>query len=135
MISRAGRKTFRLILIKPSHYDDDGYVIQWVRSPIPANSLACLYGLARDCRERGAREEQRGEDKGRGEPALAPLRLTGLWFVGRRLAAEIPVVIASEPSWHCRLLLLRSSPWPPRGALNVACDSIRSRLRCSRYRF
>src|SRR5215203_3612016 len=45
-----GRKTFRLILIKPSHYDDDGYVIQWFRSPIPANSLACLYGLALDAR-------------------------------------------------------------------------------------
>ena len=36
------------------HYDDDGYVIQWVRSPIPANSLACLYGLARDVAERRA---------------------------------------------------------------------------------
>jgi radical SAM superfamily enzyme YgiQ (UPF0313 family) len=50
--ARHGRSVFRLILIKPSHYDDDGYVIQWLRSPIPANSLACLYGLARDCRER-----------------------------------------------------------------------------------
>src|SRR5215210_7363346 len=49
-----GRKTFRLILIKPSHYDDDGYVIQWLRSPIPANSLACLYGLAQDASERQA---------------------------------------------------------------------------------
>ena len=53
MSSSAGtRKTFRLILVKPSHYDDDGYVIQWLRSPIPANSLACLYGLALDCRAR-----------------------------------------------------------------------------------
>jgi hypothetical protein len=41
-----------LILIKPSHYDDDGYVIQWLRSTIPSNSLAALYGLARDCAER-----------------------------------------------------------------------------------
>jgi radical SAM superfamily enzyme YgiQ (UPF0313 family) len=49
-----GRKIFRLILIKPSHYDDDGYVIQWLRSPIPANSLACLYGLARDAKARDA---------------------------------------------------------------------------------
>lgn len=49
-----GRRTFRLFLVKPSHYDDDGYVIQWVRSPIPANSLACLYGLARDVAERRA---------------------------------------------------------------------------------
>ncbi len=43
---------FCLILVKPSHYDDDGYVIQWYRSAIPSNSLAALYGLARDCRER-----------------------------------------------------------------------------------
>ena len=39
-----------LLLIKPSHYDDDGYVIQWVRSQIPANSLACLYGIAQQAR-------------------------------------------------------------------------------------
>jgi hypothetical protein len=45
-------KKFCLILLKPSHYDDDGYVIQWLRSTIPSNSLAALYGLARDCRER-----------------------------------------------------------------------------------
>jgi radical SAM superfamily enzyme YgiQ (UPF0313 family) len=43
---------FKLFLIKPSHYDDDGYVIQWLRSPIPSNSLASLYGLALDCAER-----------------------------------------------------------------------------------
>jgi radical SAM superfamily enzyme YgiQ (UPF0313 family) len=40
---------FALVLIKPSHYDDDGYVIQWYRSAIPSNSLACLYGLATTC--------------------------------------------------------------------------------------
>lgn len=43
------RKTFKLILVKPSHYDDDGYVIQWLRSAIPSNTLAQLYGLARRC--------------------------------------------------------------------------------------
>jgi hypothetical protein len=36
-------------LVKPSHYDDDGYVIQWFRSAIPSNSLAALYSLAKDC--------------------------------------------------------------------------------------
>jgi radical SAM superfamily enzyme YgiQ (UPF0313 family) len=46
------QRKFCLILVKPSHYDDDGYVIQWARSWIPSNSLACLYGLARDCAER-----------------------------------------------------------------------------------
>jgi hypothetical protein len=43
------RRKFLLFLIKPSHYDDDGYVIQWLRSAIPSNSLAVLYGLASDC--------------------------------------------------------------------------------------
>src|SRR6478609_1213556 len=46
------REVFHLFLIKPSHYDDDGYVIQWARSSIPANTLATLYGLALDCAER-----------------------------------------------------------------------------------
>ncbi|HVM80998.1 MAG TPA: radical SAM protein, partial [Stellaceae bacterium] len=46
------RKRFSLVLIKPSHYDADGYVIQWLRSAIPSNSLAVLYGLAQDCKER-----------------------------------------------------------------------------------
>lgn len=44
--------TFQLHLIKPSHYDDDGYVIQWLRSAIPSNTLAAMYGLAADCAER-----------------------------------------------------------------------------------
>ncbi len=48
----SAKKRFCLILLKPSHYDDDGYVIQWLRSTIPSNSLAALYGLARDCSQR-----------------------------------------------------------------------------------
>ncbi len=51
MSSRSPRR-FSLVLIKPSHYDDDGYVIQWFRSAIPSNSLAVLNGLALDCKER-----------------------------------------------------------------------------------
>jgi radical SAM superfamily enzyme YgiQ (UPF0313 family) len=43
---------FLIVLIKPSHYDDDGYVIQWWRGWIPANSPAALYGLALDARRR-----------------------------------------------------------------------------------
>ncbi len=45
-------KRFELFLIKPSHYDDDGYVIQWWRSSIPSNTLATLNSLALDCAER-----------------------------------------------------------------------------------
>ncbi len=46
------RQQFSLVLIKPSHYDDDGYVIQWFRSAVPSNSLAVMNGLALDCKER-----------------------------------------------------------------------------------
>lgn len=50
-VSRTKRR-FQLVLIKPSHYDDEGYVVQRIRSSIPANSLACLYALAQDAAER-----------------------------------------------------------------------------------
>ena len=43
------RHVFRLYLIKPSHYDDDGYVIQWLRSDIPSNTMATLNGIALEC--------------------------------------------------------------------------------------
>ena len=42
------------MLIKPSHYDDDGYVIQWFRSAIPSNTLAVMNGLALESKERRA---------------------------------------------------------------------------------
>ncbi len=46
------KRSFKLLLIKPSHYDDDGYVIRWWRALIPSNSLAAVYGIAMDCAER-----------------------------------------------------------------------------------
>src|SRR5262245_45932220 len=54
MLSRWSRtnRRFQLVLIKPSHYDDDGYVIQWVGAGIPSNTLGVLYSLARDSGER-----------------------------------------------------------------------------------
>ncbi len=45
-------RIFYVELIKPSHYDDDGYVIQWRKSWIPSNSLSCIYGLALDAKQR-----------------------------------------------------------------------------------
>ena len=48
------KRSFRIILIKPSHYDDDGYVIQWWLSTIPSNSLASVYGLLAACAEEKA---------------------------------------------------------------------------------
>ena len=46
------KRRFQLVLIKPSHYDDDGYVIQWARAFIPSNTLAVLYSLGRDSAQR-----------------------------------------------------------------------------------
>ncbi|HUT56873.1 MAG TPA: radical SAM protein [Phycisphaerae bacterium] len=51
---RPGAKPFFVELIKPSRYDDDGYVVQWWRSWIPSNTLACLYGLTLDAAATGA---------------------------------------------------------------------------------
>jgi hypothetical protein len=46
MLNKAPCERFQLILIKPSHYDADGYVVQWLRSTMPSKSLAAVYSLA-----------------------------------------------------------------------------------------
>lgn len=46
------KDVFRFVMIKPSHYDDEGYPIQWMRSDIPSNTLAAVHGLALDCARR-----------------------------------------------------------------------------------
>ena len=45
------KRRFTIVLIKPSHYDGEGYVIQWRRSTIPSNSLASVHGLLHECAE------------------------------------------------------------------------------------
>ena len=53
MLPTADRDTrFHFVMIKPSHYDDDGYPIQWFRSALPSNTLACMNSLAEDARRR-----------------------------------------------------------------------------------
>jgi radical SAM superfamily enzyme YgiQ (UPF0313 family) len=51
-VQLASKRRFQLILVKPSHYNDDGYVIRWWRALIPSNSLAAVYGLALDSAKR-----------------------------------------------------------------------------------
>src|SRR2546428_4803868 len=51
--ARSNGNAFHFVMIKPTHYDDDGYPIQWFRSAIPSNTLASLNGLAEDaCRRK-----------------------------------------------------------------------------------
>lgn len=43
---------FIFIMIRPTHYDDDGYPIRWRKTFVPSNSMASVYGLAKDCQVR-----------------------------------------------------------------------------------
>lgn len=47
---------FHVFLIKPSKYDDDGFVIRHWRGVLPSNTLACLHGLTEGARRRGLLE-------------------------------------------------------------------------------
>ena len=51
-MSNNTKTKFFVELIKPSHYDDDGYVIQWRKSWIPSNTLACINALTQDAADR-----------------------------------------------------------------------------------
>ncbi len=45
---RTSRKRLTVVLIRPSKYDDEGYVIRHFRGVLPSNTLACLYSLTED---------------------------------------------------------------------------------------
>ncbi len=47
------KRTLTVVLIKPSKYDDDGYVIRHFRGVLPSNTLACLYSLTEDVKKLG----------------------------------------------------------------------------------
>jgi radical SAM superfamily enzyme YgiQ (UPF0313 family) len=76
----AAKRRFQLVLIKPSHYDDDGYVIRWWRASIPSNSLAAVYGIAADC----AQQQVLGPD--------VEIELTAIDETNTRV--DIPALIA-----------------------------------------
>jgi radical SAM superfamily enzyme YgiQ (UPF0313 family) len=46
------RKQIRVVIIKPSKYDDQGYVIRHFRGVLPSNTLACLSSLTQDVAKR-----------------------------------------------------------------------------------
>jgi radical SAM superfamily enzyme YgiQ (UPF0313 family) len=59
-VSPATADRFFVEIIKPSHYDDDGYVIQWVRAFVPSSSLAAVSAIAHDA----ARQQALGPEVG-----------------------------------------------------------------------
>lgn len=46
-------KQFRIVLIKPSKYDDDGYVIRFWKGVLPSNTLNVLHGLTEEVKSSG----------------------------------------------------------------------------------
>src|SRR5258707_15321724 len=97
------------VIIKPSHYDDDGYPIQWLRSAIPSNTLACLNGLAEDAQRRqvlGANTEiilhtyDETNRRGRAERiirAIPPAGGPALIGLVRGRSNQIPPAVAIPP--------------------------------------
>ncbi len=78
-------RVFHVVLIKPTHYDEDGYPILWWRSLIPSNSLAAINGLLLDAAHRrilGPDVEIRGRTIDEPNTRIRPERLI------RDLAAE-----------------------------------------------
>lgn len=49
-----GIRGLHVVLLKPSKYDDDGYVLRHWRGVLPSNSMACLYALTEDVKQRRA---------------------------------------------------------------------------------
>jgi radical SAM superfamily enzyme YgiQ (UPF0313 family) len=54
----SAQQRVRIVLIKPSKYDDEGYVIRHYRGVLPSNTLACLSSLTQDV----ARRQLLGKD-------------------------------------------------------------------------
>jgi radical SAM superfamily enzyme YgiQ (UPF0313 family) len=54
MAGVTAEKNFTVVMIKPSHYDNDGYPITWRRTIVPSNTLAALYGIGLDAAKRKA---------------------------------------------------------------------------------
>lgn len=52
MTTATASRTLRIVLIKPSKYDDEGYVIRHWKGTLPSNTLAALMGLTQDAQER-----------------------------------------------------------------------------------
>ena len=52
LVGRQRIRRFRIVLIKPSKYDDDGYVIRFWKGVLPSNTLNVLHGLTEDVKGR-----------------------------------------------------------------------------------
>lgn len=49
-------KSLKIAIIRPSNYDDDGYIIRYWRGVFPSNTLACLSSLTQNFADRWKRD-------------------------------------------------------------------------------
>jgi len=47
-LAKRSTKRLEVVLVRPSKYDDEGYVIRYFRGVLPSNTLCCLYGLTEE---------------------------------------------------------------------------------------
>ena len=87
-------RLFHLVLIKPSHYDDDGYPIRWIKAAIPSNTLACLNGLAAAGREGVVRLFEILEDEVR--ICLSLLGVTSYAELDKSYVRAAPAVVSAH---------------------------------------
>jgi hypothetical protein len=88
---RNTNKRFHVVLIKPSKYDVDGYVIRWFRAVVVSNSLAVLNALTEDA----ARNQILGPDVDIVphvfDETVTRIPVTHLWRSMHRLHGRCPV--------------------------------------------
>lgn len=126
-----------VVMIKPTHYDANGYPIQWMRSVMPSNTLASINGLLTDCISRnvlGPNVEIRRQTLDETNTRVRPHRLIKqikaeggraiIMFVGVQtnqfpravdlaqpfLRADLPVAIGGFHVSGCRSMLKEQPP-------------------------
>src|SRR2546426_5483280 len=97
-------RTLHLVLIKPSRYDDDGYVVRHWRGVLPSNTLAAMHSLTEQVASSGAlgagvevRTAAYDETVQRVDPAAIARRL------GPRRPADVTVIA---------LVAVQTNQWP-----------------------
>ncbi|TMA68150.1 MAG: hypothetical protein E6J73_01120 [Deltaproteobacteria bacterium] len=85
-------KKFHIVLIKPSKYDDDGYVIRFWKGVLPSNTLNVLHGLTEDIKTRGVFEDLPIEVTTFDETAeKVPMsRCSSVWLAYRQTSSPAP---------------------------------------------
>ena len=93
---------FHVFLVRPSKYDDEGFVIRHWRSVVPSNSPACLRGLTEDVRQRRLLGDVDLRIHGLDE-AVAKIPLGRICRLSRRVGERVLVcLVGVQTNQFCR---------------------------------